>query len=69
MKFLAILPIVFYQKFLRHRHNRQCIYEPTCSVYTTIAIQKYGAISGWRNGLLRIRRCNGALYKGGYDAP
>lgn len=64
---LALVPILFYQKFMRHLHNRVCIYEPTCSHYTVEAIKKYGPITGWKYGILRVKRCNGALYKGGVD--
>lgn len=69
MKFISILPILFYQKFLRHTHNRECIYKPTCSNYTIGAIWKYGPLLGWKYGLLRIKRCNGSLYMGGLDEP
>ncbi|TNI80894.1 membrane protein insertion efficiency factor YidD [Aeromonas veronii] len=69
MKIIAILAVRFYQKHLRHRHNRRCIYTPSCSNYTIAAIEKYGVIKGCRYGYLRIKRCNGALYKGGEDLP
>lgn len=66
---LGILPILFYQRYLRSLHNRECIYHPSCSNYTIEAIWKYGSIRGWYYGLLRIKRCNGALYEGGEDPP
>jgi putative membrane protein insertion efficiency factor len=66
---IFVLPIIFYQRFLRGFHNRECIYVPTCSQYTIGAIDKYGPVKGWQFGVLRIRRCNGALYKGGDDPP
>jgi putative membrane protein insertion efficiency factor len=69
MKFLAKLPIYFYQKHLRHRHNRRCIYEPSCSHYGLQSIDKHGPVQGWVNALKRIKRCNGVLYKGGIDEP
>jgi putative membrane protein insertion efficiency factor len=67
MKLVAIKLIKFYQSHLRRYHNRQCIYTPTCSNYTIEAIEKYGFILGLRYGYLRIKRCNGALFKGGED--
>lgn len=69
MKYIAILAVRFYQRNLRGFHNRECIYTPSCSNYTIMAIQKYGAIKGCYYGYLRIKRCNGALYQGGNDVP
>jgi len=69
MKFLAKSFIKFYQKYLRKFHNRKCIYIPTCSEYAILAIEKYGFIKGIYFAYLRIKRCNGALYKGGNDLP
>ena len=69
MKWLAISLIHFYQRHLRHWHNRECIYTPSCSNYAIGAIKKHGAVCGCYYGYLRIKRCNGALYKGGLDLP
>ncbi|RYZ77051.1 MAG: membrane protein insertion efficiency factor YidD [Proteobacteria bacterium] len=69
IKWIAIIPIRFYQLFLRKRIDRECIYTPTCSRYTIAAIHKHGPVKGWKFGLLRIQRCNGAMYKGGVDEP
>lgn len=69
MKHLAILAIRFYQRHLRHLHNRRCIYTPSCSNYAILAIEKYGVMKGCYFAFLRIKRCNGALYKGGVDYP
>ena len=65
----AIAAIRFYQRRLRHLHNRVCIYEPSCSEYMIAAISKYGVLRGIEYGCLRIRRCNGAMYAGGPDHP
>lgn len=69
MKALCLAMIRFYQQHLRQLHNRQCIYTPSCSNYTMMAIEKYGVIKGIRYGYLRIKRCNGALFAGGEDYP
>lgn len=69
LKWLAVLPIHFYQSFLRQLHNRECIYTPSCSNYTIAAIWKYGAWRGWIYGLRRIKRCDGAISTGGEDPP
>jgi putative membrane protein insertion efficiency factor len=69
VKWLGILAIRFYQRHLRSLHNRQCIYTPSCSNYGILAIRKHGLVKGARCTMLRIRRCNGALYAGGEDFP
>lgn len=43
-----------------------CKYEPTCSVYTYKAIEKYGVLIGGFMGTKRIIRCH-PWAKGGYD--
>jgi putative membrane protein insertion efficiency factor len=69
MKIIAIFAIRFYQKNLRHLHNRRCIYTPSCSNYGIQAIEKYGTIKGCYFIYSRIKRCNGAIFKGGEDYP
>ena len=61
--------IKFYQRHLRSFHNKECIYTPSCSEYGVLAISKFGVVRGGYLTLLRIKRCNGALYKGGVDYP
>ena len=43
-----------------------CQFQPTCSDYTYIAVEKYGIIRGGLMGLWRVLRCN-PFSKGGYD--
>jgi len=43
-----------------------CQFQPTCSDYAYIAIEKYGIIRGGLMGLWRVIRCN-PFSKGGYD--
>ena len=69
MKFVLITLIKFYQRFLRKFHNRECIYTPSCSNYTALAIKKHGSFKGVYYGYMRIKRCNGALFQGGIDFP
>jgi len=58
-------------KFYRNHRPRQCldlcIYEPSCSQYALIAIEKYGATKGLDLTIRRILRCN-RKSEGGYDA-
>ncbi|MBF9002525.1 membrane protein insertion efficiency factor YidD [Vibrio sp. CAIM 722] len=52
--------IRFYQRTggSRRWFQTECNFEPTCSEYTRLCIEKYGALKGWKLGLARIRRCN-----------
>lgn len=43
-----------------------CLYEPTCSTYTLIAIKRFGIFRGILMGMKRIYRCR-PKYKGGLD--
>jgi putative membrane protein insertion efficiency factor len=69
MRRLGIAAVRFYQRRLRHLHNRECIYTPTCSEYAILCMRKFGLLRGARYGWMRIRRCNGALFAGGEDWP
>ncbi|MBN1162899.1 membrane protein insertion efficiency factor YidD [Patescibacteria group bacterium] len=68
MKKLALTLIKFYQRHLSliNIGIDICKYEPSCSVYTYQAIEKYGVTKGCIKGLWRIIRCN-PFSKGGYD--
>ena len=43
-----------------------CKYQPTCSMYTYEAVEKFGITRGLLLGCSRIFRCN-PFSKGGYD--
>jgi putative membrane protein insertion efficiency factor len=66
MKTLALAAIRFYKRFISPALPSACIYEPTCSVYTYQAVEKYGVIKGTWMGIKRIGRCH-PFHKGGYD--
>lgn len=57
MKFLLINFIKFYQRRLS-KYTPDCIYEPSCSQYCIIAIQKYGVLKGLKKFKSRINRCD-----------
>jgi putative membrane protein insertion efficiency factor len=54
-----------YQRLISSHARRSCPFEPSCSQYMVLAIQKYGAASGSLKGFRRIARCN-PFYKGSY---
>ena len=43
-----------------------CRFEPTCSVYTMQAVEKYGALHGVWLGIRRLLRCH-PFNPGGWD--
>jgi len=66
MKRLLLSLIAFYQRAVSPHLPNACRYIPSCSEYTRVAIQRYGALRGGWMGLRRILRCN-PFHKGGYD--
>ena len=59
MKYLFILPIKFYRRYLSKLKGAPCCrFEPTCSTYALEAFQKRGAIIGLILTVSRIARCN-----------
>lgn len=52
-----------YQRLISSRARRSCPFEPSCSRYAVMAIEKHGAARGAAMGFRRIIRCN-PLYKG-----
>ncbi|UZJ58192.1 membrane protein insertion efficiency factor YidD [Pseudomonas sp. KU26590] len=64
---LSVAVIHAYQRFAPHRLRSACRYEPSCSNYAILAIEKYGAVKGWKLALNRICRCK--VPYGGTDYP
>ncbi len=57
-----------YQWTLSPLVGQRCRFQPTCSAYFILAVQKHGAIWGTLRGLARIARCH-PFHPGGYDPP
>ena len=57
---------MFYKRHISPAIGAECIYTPTCSMYTLDAIEKWGVIRGILMGIGRIARCN-PFAKGGFD--
>ena len=66
MKWLCILLIRFYQKFISPLKRPCCRFTPTCSQYALEAFQKRGFFVGFGLTVWRILRCN-PYGAGGYD--
>ena len=65
-RYLAIGLIYLYKYTISEILPSCCIYEPTCSTYTLIAIQRFGVFKGCYLGMKRILRCR-PKQKGGLD--
>lgn len=66
MKWLLILLIKGYQKFISPLFPPACRFYPTCSVYFVQALEKYGFFKGTYLGIKRILKCH-PFHPGGYD--
>jgi uncharacterized protein len=66
MQSLALLLLRFYKRFLSPLLPPMCRFEPTCSVYTMQAVEKYGALRGSWLGVRRLARCH-PFNPGGWD--
>ena len=56
-KWLFIIPIYIYKFTISKLLPDVCIFEPTCSTYTIIAIKRFGVLKGISLGIRRIVRC------------
>jgi putative membrane protein insertion efficiency factor len=66
MRSFALLLLRFYKRFLSPLLPPMCRFEPTCSVYTMQAVEKYGALRGSWLGVRRLARCH-PFNPGGWD--
>ncbi len=62
--FIGLIQI--YRRFLSPMLPPTCRYEPSCSLYTVQAIEKYGASKGLFMGIRRVLRCH-PFARGGFD--
>jgi putative membrane protein insertion efficiency factor len=68
MKFIALKLLRFYKKYISPGLPPSCRFEPTCSVYSYQAIEKYGFWRGSRMTISRLLRCQ-PFYKGSLYDP
>lgn len=66
MKYLFMLLIKFYRKFISPLTPPSCRFYPTCSQYALTAIQRFGAIKGGYLSVKRILKCH-PYHSGGFD--
>jgi putative membrane protein insertion efficiency factor len=66
-KQIAIWLVKVYQRFAPAKLRNKCLFEPSCSQYMIMALEKYGFVRGIYKGIRRLIRCRPP--HGGYDAP
>jgi putative membrane protein insertion efficiency factor len=66
MRSIALLLLRAYKKLISPLLPPMCRFEPTCSVYTMEAVEKYGALRGVWLGIRRLARCH-PFNPGGWD--
>lgn len=67
LKHILIFFVYLYQKYASESTRSLCRFRPSCSQYTIMALEKYGAIIGTYKGFKRFMRCRAP--NGGYDYP
>lgn len=67
LKRVIICIISIYQRYAPNSLRNKCRFEPSCSEYMILAIEKYGLIKGLQKGICRLKRCN--IDGGGFDFP
>lgn len=67
LKRILIGLVQIYQRFAPVSIRNRCRFEPSCSQYMILSLQKYGLWKGLKKGINRIRRCN--ANDGGFDYP
>ena len=56
-----------YQHYASERIRRKCVFEPSCSEYMIMSLNKYGLFKGLFKGVHRLFRCHPP--NGGKDLP
>ena len=64
---IAIWLVQLYQNLAPDKVRNRCLFEPSCSNYMILAIEKYGLIKGVIKGVDRLMRCTPP--NGGIDEP
>ena len=63
----ALAAVRIYKVYLSVLFAGSCRFEPTCSMYTYGAIERFGVMRGSWMGLKRLLRCHPLSRKFGYD--
>ncbi|WP_188205907.1 membrane protein insertion efficiency factor YidD [Alkalibacillus aidingensis] len=66
MKYIFIVPIKFYRKFISPMFGPNCRFHPTCSSYSLTAFERFGVMKGLYLSIKRIVKCH-PFHPGGFD--
>ena len=66
LRAIALVLLRGYKRLISPLLPPMCRFEPTCSVYTMQAVEKYGALRGSWLGIRRLARCH-PFNPGGWD--
>jgi len=66
VRWLVLLALRGYKRFLSPLLPPACRFEPTCSMYMMGAVQRFGATRGVWMGTKRLCRCH-PFHPGGHD--
>jgi hypothetical protein len=58
LKWILLLPVLFYRYFISPIKPPTCRYTPTCSQYAVEALQKHGPFKGFYLAVKRILSCH-----------
>ena len=64
---IALLALRFYKTYLSFLFAGNCRFDPTCSQYAYLAIERFGVLRGVWLGLRRLLCCHPLSRKFGYD--
>lgn len=71
IKSIILFSVKIYQRIAPRKIRLKCRFEPSCSQYMILAIEKYGVVKGVCKGIKRLSKCNnrGDGMRGGFDYP
>lgn len=71
IKKIILSSVKIYQRIAPRKIRLKCRFEPSCSQYMILAVEKYGVIKGICKGIKRLSKCNdrGDGLRGGFDYP
>lgn len=67
LKRILICLVRIYQRYAPAAIRNKCRFEPSCSQYMILSLQKYGLWKGLWKGIDRLKRCHDL--DGGFDDP
>ncbi len=59
---LSTSMIHFYKKHISIAGSPECVFYPSCSIYSKEAIEKHGLMKGWAMSFDRLTRCNNEMW-------